>query len=193
MLQNKSIKNNTFNDAYNLSKNTPKGKEFQETLKSQDKKDIFYTSGQFSADGFTIYIYPEMSRSDVLNTSTRFKNMMYYKQGTDEFKEIFNTIKKVQEEDKELIIIGINEDNIDSCSDTDIIESAATIAHENNAHGFFKLLGELTNSKEEHEYYFGESTEQSPNTSDILTQKKYKNTPAYQDLISIIKQLTDNE
>ena len=92
-------------------------------------------------------------------------------------------------EDKDLILIGINEYNLD-----DKKEGASILNHE-EFHGTTTLDGDesMDKNKDDHGRYYGEKREDSPTTSKVRTEPKYSNSLAKQQLDEIDAIIDEDE
>ena len=178
--------NKAYMKAYNAQRKTTLGKQFSSTLKNQSKYNVLYItysySNEFPSEGVT----------------TSFKNYESFKKSSKGYlKSINKEGLKVCFEDgaKELIVIGISNQNKDENNKAQVKDAAYDLNHEEGAHGIdYVDDGEENVSQEvEHDQYYGtnENSYYSPSDEDVKTDPKYKGSPAQQNYKEIDDEIKD--
>ncbi|KPH14111.1 hypothetical protein [Chryseobacterium sp. ERMR1:04] len=161
--QNVLFKDERFQKAYQAERQTTGGKEFSNTLSSQNKINVLYTNfSNTNATGIAPLINNKKEFSDI---SKDFKIGVSAKE-YDKISE--NGSKKIQ-------LIGVSFGD----KKTPAFDVAATLNHEEVAHSteVIKKNEEQSNASG-HKSYYGEYRETSPEDKAVLTDKKYEGTKA---------------
>ncbi|MGK0175561.1 MAG: RHS repeat-associated protein [Ulvibacter sp.] len=183
------LQNNTFQEAYSINRNfTTGGKSFGQALKSQNTKDVLYFDfGPHPADAVTLH--------KTINSYEGFIELKNKKAtvdrgfNKDDEKFIQNYFKENQ--GKELILIGINSaDCNDDCASETMLELSGTVNHE-EYHAQKFLEGKKPSNRVDHGEYFGEPSDFSPETKEVLKNDKYKGSKARKNLEELKKAYND--
>jgi len=179
----------------NTARKTTLGKQFDITLKAQNKIDVFYfpISRKSSKEGMVI----------MFSSFNDYLEKKYYQGDGPMLTYDFELLddKKIEEmfnksNGKPIIFIGINQGRLATMDyylkNKQVKEAKAvhkdvseTIIHEETAHAINHLKGKRLSNEEGHKKYFGESRPYSPTFNQLLNDDKYKGTDGQKTAVEI--------
>ncbi len=182
---NKEAQNNkNFKDSYTIQRQTTGGKQVMDKFKNQTNYNlIYFASSKLLENGSIVPI-------------KNMEQFQYYKDRVAKFKLLVSgdTYKEISENGKKgVIFLFFNTTNYNKSNLVKLLNSTATLNHEEVAHLLDILDGNLKDASEDHEVYFGVYSYDSPSTEDVLDPNgKYKNSKARQQLDEILNILKEN-
>ena len=176
ILYNKKYNNIYFKALLKVVDNTTLGKEFKNTLKNQNKIDVYY----YPLDPF----YGERGLATLVNNQEELNSL----KTTDPNRYYYNNvniadIKESINKGKKVLMIGITEQEINNMND--VVDMASDVHHEEVSHGINILKGKSSDVYADHQEYNSDDSYYSPTSEELESNPKYKNSPALKGLKEI--------